>query len=383
VPRRRRPVSPQRALDVVGHLYEAVLAPEHWAGAMAVLAETLDAHRAVLFTPGASADRMFWTAHDFDPSMLVGYAEHYHAHDLWTHRGMAGGAPTGWCNTGEHLVPEAEFRASEFWNDFLRPMDMFRLATVVVDGGAATLPRTHLSVFGPARRDPFDAEATGFLALVAPHVRRTLLLRQALMRGADVAPALGQATAPLIACSASGRVLLANDAAVALLADADGLATQAGVLVCAEARESRELRRLVGGAAAPGGDARRVAGVLRVSRPSGARSMTLIVAPIPRGRRPVVAGVEATALVLVHRADAPLGAAAEVLRSGFSLTAAELRLVASLLDGGSLSHAARKQRLSHATLRSQLKSVFEKTGTHRQSELVSLVHALRQLAPAS
>jgi hypothetical protein len=264
MPRKRRTVSPQQALDVVELLYEAVLAPEHWAGAMSALATTLDGHRAVLFTPDATADRMFWAAHAFEPSMMAGSAEHYHAHDLWTQRGVAGGAPTGWRGTGEGLVPEAEFRASEFWNDFLRPMDMFRLATVVVDGGAATLPRTHLSVFGPERREPFGGEATAFLALIAPHVRRSLLLRQALMRGSDVAPALGQATAPLIACSASGRVLIANDAAGALLAEGDGLATRAGVLVCADAGESRELRRLVGGAAAPVGLERRVAGVLGV-----------------------------------------------------------------------------------------------------------------------
>src|SRR4029079_1502421 len=54
----------------------------------------------------------------------------------------------------------------------------------------------------------------------------------------------------------------------------------------------------------------------------------------------------------------------------FSLTPAEIALVDKLLAGKSLQEAARERKITYETARSTLKSVFFKTGTHRQSELI-------------
>ncbi|MGH7484484.1 MAG: helix-turn-helix transcriptional regulator, partial [bacterium] len=59
------------------------------------------------------------------------------------------------------------------------------------------------------------------------------------------------------------------------------------------------------------------------------------------------------------------------------LTSAETALVESLAKGVTLARYARERSISVHTVRTQIKSVFQKTGTHRQAELVSLV--LRQI----
>jgi DNA-binding CsgD family transcriptional regulator len=56
----------------------------------------------------------------------------------------------------------------------------------------------------------------------------------------------------------------------------------------------------------------------------------------------------------------------------FDLTPAESRLATLLVAGAELRIIAATQRLSMETVRAQLKSVFRKTNTHRQSEVVSL-----------
>ena len=63
----------------------------------------------------------------------------------------------------------------------------------------------------------------------------------------------------------------------------------------------------------------------------------------------------------------------------FGLTEAEVRLVMQLLGGSTLTDAAETLGLSRNTVHSQLASVFRKTGTSRQSDLVRVV--LRALAP--
>jgi DNA-binding CsgD family transcriptional regulator len=61
------------------------------------------------------------------------------------------------------------------------------------------------------------------------------------------------------------------------------------------------------------------------------------------------------------------------LRNRFDLTPAEARLVVHLATGTSLKSSAKALGVTYETVRRQVKSVFHKTGTHRQSELVLTV----------
>ncbi len=47
------------------------------------------------------------------------------------------------------------------------------------------------------------------------------------------------------------------------------------------------------------------------------------------------------------------------------------------MRGGGLKAAAAARGIAHSTARSYLKSIFEKTGTHRQAELVRLAIELQ------
>jgi DNA-binding CsgD family transcriptional regulator len=61
---------------------------------------------------------------------------------------------------------------------------------------------------------------------------------------------------------------------------------------------------------------------------------------------------------------------ADVLKTRFGLSPAEARLAALLFAGASLQSCAKALGIKYETARSYLKSVFQKTGTHRQAELV-------------
>ncbi len=57
----------------------------------------------------------------------------------------------------------------------------------------------------------------------------------------------------------------------------------------------------------------------------------------------------------------------------FGLTAAESKMAAEILIGDGLAAAARRRGISTTTARTHLSSIFEKTGTHRQAELIRLL----------
>jgi len=64
----------------------------------------------------------------------------------------------------------------------------------------------------------------------------------------------------------------------------------------------------------------------------------------------------------------------DALALRYRLTAAEIKLVESLLATASLREAANRLHRSYNTLRAQLQSVLRKTGTNSQVELITLLH---------
>ncbi len=76
------------------------------------------------------------------------------------------------------------------------------------------------------------------------------------------------------------------------------------------------------------------------------------------------------ALFLTRVAD-DRRAAASRLRAAFALTPAETRLVEHLIKGENLAAIGAHLTLSRETLKTQLRSLFSKTGTHRQAELIA------------
>lgn len=78
-------------------------------------------------------------------------------------------------------------------------------------------------------------------------------------------------------------------------------------------------------------------------------------------------------LILIVDLDARLTPNPATLRELFGLTAAETRIALELARGNTLTEIANAHQLSRTTIRSQLASLFMKTQTRRQSELIALL----------
>ncbi|MDQ6702154.1 MAG: helix-turn-helix transcriptional regulator [Pseudomonadota bacterium] len=87
----------------------------------------------------------------------------------------------------------------------------------------------------------------------------------------------------------------------------------------------------------------------------------------------------AAALVLIvdHEREAHLPPAD--LQEVYDLTAAEAEVAVRVLRGHSLQYVADELRVTLSTVRVHLQRVFEKTGTHRQAELVRLLIELESI----
>lgn len=83
--------------------------------------------------------------------------------------------------------------------------------------------------------------------------------------------------------------------------------------------------------------------------------------------------LQARALLLLRSITKPERPDWQLLVKTFELTPAEARLAARLVTGEPLEQIADKLKITKETARYELKSVFQKTDVHRQSELVALL----------
>lgn len=84
------------------------------------------------------------------------------------------------------------------------------------------------------------------------------------------------------------------------------------------------------------------------------------------GLRPVV-------MLLFYRPDSAPAIDASLLYAVFGLTPAECRIATALAEGLSLKQIAYAQGTQHDTVRKQLRSIYQKTATNRQPELIRLL----------
>ncbi len=83
--------------------------------------------------------------------------------------------------------------------------------------------------------------------------------------------------------------------------------------------------------------------------------------------------IQAKLALLMRMVDRRSEARAAELSARFGLTRAEAALARWLADGGSVTGFAESRRVSPGTVRTHLKSIFAKTGVHRQAQLASLI----------
>jgi DNA-binding CsgD family transcriptional regulator len=104
------------------------------------------------------------------------------------------------------------------------------------------------------------------------------------------------------------------------------------------------------------------------------RPVVIRILPIDGAARSPFLG--ARALLVFSDLCRKSGLQPDLLSQTFGLSPAEARLASLIATGISTELAAEELGLARETVRNQLKAVFSKTETHRQSELVALLSRL-------
>ena len=227
----------------------------------------------------------------------------------------------------------------------------------------------------PRTAPPFGRREAALIHRLMPHLARGLRLHRRLAAAAvgrdEAVEVLDWFPTGVLLVDAAGRVVAANRTAEEILATGDGLRAGGDGLRAAVPAETAALQRLI---AQTGAGPSRVdpnGGVLNLTRPSRARPLNLLVAPL-RGRLLAHEAPRAAVVVFVTDPERLPSTPVDRVQRWLGLTRAEASLVLQLLHGQRVESAADALGISLHTARTQLKRILVKTDTGRQAELIRL-----------
>lgn len=358
--------------QVIAHARAAPADEARWNFLVTSVGELFDARGTVLFTPEPGPGQQpLGIAQGDVVAGMPDYFQHWAHQDAWL---QAVDRRTFFQRAGEtkftqEFLPEAELTRTAFYNDWARHCHAERsLSLKITDRTDLAAPPLHLSIFRKLSDAPFEQDHKDVLLALWPELQAAARAYYALQARPAVTESLEDLPTAAWVLRRDARIVFANAAARAL-GQAGGWAQELG----------GRLARL--------GHLDAAAIVAHVARPDAGRSTATAVA--------VDGGLRRGLLHWVAVEDSPLhgsawpGASTVVmlqlplpaehdaewhrqLASHYRLTRAQSAVLLDLSHGLTVEDIATTRHVSTNTVRSHLRQLMEKTGLHRQAELVRL-----------
>ncbi len=357
--------------DIVGLIYDSALDPECWPRALAAMTTALRFHN-------ASLSLMDLRSGDAPLSITSGIEEPWLGRmalygreiiDQW------GGLETlATYPLDEPLVltwvnPNATSESNRYYTEWSRPQRLIDLVAIGLARDQQMIGTVGLGrheTAGPIRQADIDDTR-----LLVPHLQRAVAISRLLdlrqVTAASFETVLQRLSTPVFLVSADHHILWSNRAADDLLGSTDALASRSGRLWLARPAARQAFAKAIAllldsdGALAQSYD-------VPVHTEDG-RLLTLYLLPLA-----------STSTAARHQAVAVMAGprgqqrdACDIVASLFGLTPSERRVLSRIAGGETVREAAESLAIGEATVRTHLLRIFDKTGVHRQPELVALV----------
>jgi DNA-binding CsgD family transcriptional regulator len=365
-----------KLIAFIDFVYEAVLDSALWPEVLARLADTTGTMQAIIATMDRRTNHFDSISRRTIEELDVSYKKYWAFHNpLWA---KTAALPAGAVFSLDSLMPRQDFAKTPIYNEWWKHAD-YGLAMLGANLQNDDQLSSVICIVNAPGKDALTDEQARLFEKAARHIARALRIHRQLwmlkhnpLTAAEQLEGLRQGA---ILADASANVLFINAPARKALEAGDGIVLKDGYLATTDGAGT--LRQLVASCAQGIGLSGPLGGEVEVRRGPRRAALKLVVTPL-RAKNP---GAEITwlglslpvAIVTITDPEIQRRRFVQDLHKRFGLTAAEAGLAAEIVKGDGREAAARRRGISVATARSQLSSIFEKTSTHRQAELVHLL----------
>ena len=358
--------------NVIDRFYEAAAQPALWRTVLHEASIALGAEGAELF-PGPQARVRPVYSEPLDEAIATGLSEGWFADNPRVTRGLAA-LDTGAVITESMIFSPEELDRLPFNAEFVNRFGFQGFAALSLTSVGPS--GVFLSVERRREQGIFSHREIALLGSMAPHLRRAVqvALQLSEARATGMLDCLDVMNCGGILLDALGNAMRLNAPARRHLGR--GLALTHGQLTAGHRKANAALQRLIGSVLQPVPAHEAPArGAVAIPRPNR-RPLIVHAAPVVGSARDVFQ--RAKAILTVVDPDEHPEPSEPVLSQAFGLSRSEVRVALELLKGQELKDIAHAHGTTLGTVRTQLKSIYAKTETHRQAELVAL---LGRMAP--
>jgi len=350
-------------------LYRSIHASNPWSEFLHALCDHFQACAATLVVrQPARGDRGYMFDANVRQSLMEVYRTANFADDpfLDLEEGVA-------CNIFDRVSRES-FLRSRFYNELLKlDNDTDILALNVTFGN------TYLGSLKLSRREPagvFGLPEKSLMMRLYPHLKVALAIyersrRQHLENNAYI-KAIDQLAFGVVILNERGHVIRVNETASRLIKETRLLRVVGNHLQAGEREHETQLANAIKALLESGTASAASAGSLKICAEEPKRSLYMLLKPIAE-TPPDPSGRPAGLAIFLSADKLQNNVSMEAFAKLYHISRAEMALVTELLDGASIVEASTNLGISENTARAQLRSVFTKTETHRQADLVRLV----------
>ncbi len=374
-------------IQSIEKIYAASLDPDSWNDVLRHFHETFDSQLLALLTQDHDGENVYIHGIEGVSEEYSQAYQNYYAgiSDMIPH---AMSTDPGAAYVDQMFFDYKGYENSEIYSDFWQPHKSEHLLSLILDQSAKRC--RYLILRRGVSVGVFEKPEILFFERLYPHIKQALqvnsqienaeILKSSLMEGLD------RVKSGILILDQDQKSTFVNRAAKAILDQHDGIVlTQEGRVRAEGKDENNRLSILIGQSGEtfknfdlgaldvehhPGGS-------MGVSRPSGKRSFGILVVPL--GRRNIdqtdlSALSQPTTMVFIKDPEVDVGMTGEALANILNLTPSEGKITALLCDGLSPKEIAKNMALTEGTVRFYLKSIFQKTDTKRQADLVRLAY---------
>jgi len=354
--------------------YDAAMDEHRWPSFLEAFASAVGGSSAILRSNDTQTHSASFNASvGYDMAWQKAYCNHFVKLDYFNH--VMNQYSSGKIFSSDHNIDQSQLRKGEYYNDYLRPQNkMHALGSFLLKTDEHSLvlgvQRSRLS--GAFRDKDFQ-----FMANLAPHITRAVQVhRKILSTTADkehAHSALDQMRMGVILTNRLGTPLYINRTAELMMTQDVGLGVFHNKLAAHSPSETAKLHKLITDTSL-GVNSSTVGGDMRITMPNQIGFLHCVVMPVSQKIPYLMNDVIGTDCVAVFLSKpGHLQLSPKRLVTLYKITPAEARLAARLAALRTVEEASDELGISIPTARTQLKSVFSKTGTRSQSELLMLL----------
>jgi DNA-binding CsgD family transcriptional regulator len=358
-----------KLLKVVGELYESVLDETRWLPAMQSIHGLLGGHAAfhIIADPQTGAVALSEQV-GVDPVANELYLEYYAQKEVRIPPALVYGV--GEVVTERRLLDRKAYEGSEIYRDLLLPYDIPHIMAVWLQRTSHACQA--LVVEAGHRHGPFEHQALETFSALVPHLIRAARMREAFVaarRERDIRmDVLDRLPFGIIFLDGTGSAVGVTAEAERLLQKGDGLRVHRSRVSAQFPDDDRRLQEATFHSTRGRGNGSPAGATLAIRRRPPKPALHVVVIPIAPSPVLTVTPLPAAMLVVTDPGRAPQ-AHPDAIREALRLTQAESLLAAILFTGASLREAAESLGKSFHTCKTQLKSIYAKTGCRNHVEL--------------